>query len=112
MKGSVELVQGLNQLLPLWRGRRGLGHGDLLVHSLDLDRGVLRGSVHLLGKVADRLGGVLSHAHALGERGHGLEECGRVHLCKCAAIPDLENGFRGGWVEGQKCKKENLRYPI
>ena len=90
-----------------------MGHGDLLVHSLDLDRGVLRGSVHLLGKVADRLGGVLSHdAHVLDEGGHGLENCGGVHLCKWVATPDSENGFRGGWVEGQKFKKENLRYPI
>ena len=80
--------------------------GDVLDNCLDLGGGGFRGGMELLGQVAHGRGGILSHdVHVLRERGKGLEEGGGFHLCEWVAIPDLENGFRGGWVEEQKFKK-------
>ena len=107
--GSGELLQGLDQLLELRRGRRLLHGGDVLDDCLDLGGSGFRGCMKLLGQVANCGGGVLSHdVHVLRERGKGLQERGGFHLCKWVAIPDLENGFRG---ETKAQKKENLRYP-
>ena len=49
VKGRGELVQSLDQLLQLGRGRRGLAGSNILDHGLDLSRGVLRSCVDLLG---------------------------------------------------------------
>ena len=81
----------------------GLGRSNILHHRLDLGGGILRILVDLLGQVANRLGGALSHdAHVLGERGHGLDEV--VHLGKLAS-------WLGEWVHLSDKGKENLRYP-
>ena len=72
--------------------------------------------MELLGQVANSGGGVLAHdVHVVRERGKGLEEGGGFHLCKWVAIPDLENGFRGGWTgnkssKGREPSVSDLRY--
>ena len=73
LKGSGELLQGLDQLLQLRRGRRILHGGGVLDDGLDLGGGGVRGCMELLARVARRGGGILSHdVHVLRERGKGL----------------------------------------
>ena len=114
VEGSGELLQGLDQLLELRRGRRLLHGGDVLDDCLYLGGSGFRGCMELLGQVANCGGGVLSQdAHVFRERDNGLEEGGGFHQCKLASRI-------GEWVprrldRGQKSKeRENslsdLRY--
>ena len=110
LEGSGELLQGLDQLLELRRGRRLLHGGDVLDDCLDLGGSGFRGCMELLGQVAYC----------------GVEFCPMTST-RCVNVamvwrraegsiyaswrPGLENGIRGGWAGDKSQKKENLRYP-